>query len=118
MSDILDRARALRRNGTEAETKLWRILRNGHMGVKFRRQVPIGPYIVDFICHELKLVIEADGGQHSENAKDEERTAFLNKEGFEVLRFWNNEITGNIDGVAIAVKNRIESMAAKENGAI
>jgi very-short-patch-repair endonuclease len=82
--------------------------------VKFRRQVPIGPYIVDFICHELNLVVEVDGGHHSENAKDEARTKFLNKEGFEVLRFWNNEITENIEGVTRVLKEKLEGMKSKE----
>ena len=79
------------------------------MGVRFRRQVPIGPYIADFICHELNLIVEVDGGHHSENKKDEERTAFLTKEGFEVLRFWNNEVMDNIEGVAEVLKEKLKA---------
>jgi len=99
MSRALEKARDLRRNNTEAEAKLWQCLKAKRLGVKFRRQVPIGPYIADFICHELSLIVEVDGGHHSENAKDEVRTKFLNNEGFEVLQFWNNDVIDNLEGV-------------------
>lgn len=87
MSD--DRVRQLRTNQTDAEKRLWRALRNRQLGnAKFRRQVSIGPYVVDFLCHEASLVIELDGGQHADRVDhDARRTAFLEKEGYRVLRF-------------------------------
>ena len=95
------RAKALRRNETEAEKRLWRYLRNrGFHDRKFRRQHPIGPYVVDFLCLEEGLVVELDGGQHAIQAKrDEIRTRRLNALGFRVLRFWNNEVFDNTEGV-------------------
>ena len=93
------RARALRRSSTDAELKLWNRLRANALGVKFVRQEPIGPYIVDFICRERRLVIEVDGGQHSDNQKDVARDKWLSEHRYRVLRFWNNDILGNADGV-------------------
>ena len=89
----LDRAKALRRNMTDAERRLWYHLRGLHLGgVKFKRQCPIGPYIVDFVALHAALVIEVDGGQHVEHlAYDADRTRFLERQGFRVLRFWNDE---------------------------
>ena len=94
-------ARFLRKNLTEAEQKLWSRLRRKQLhGFRFRRQRPIGPYIVDFVCLEASLIIEVDGGQHAEQiSKDEVRTRFLEKEGFRVIRFWNNDVLANTDGV-------------------
>ena len=101
--DLTDLAKKLRHNQTEAESKLWQILRNKQLeNFKFRRQQQIGSYIVDFVCLEKNLIIELDGGQHGEESailKDKERTEFLNKEGFKVLRFWNNEVFENTEGV-------------------
>lgn len=92
-------ARRLRRDATDAETLLWARLRNRQLyGAKFRRQVPIGRFIADFLCFEARLIVEADGGHHSVEA-DAERTAFLEAQGFTVIRFWNHEVLGNIDGV-------------------
>lgn len=90
---------------TEAERALWRHLRLRQVGgAKFRRQQPIGPYILDFVCFEKKLVIEVDGGQHSEQgAYDGERSAWLEAEGFRVLRFWNHDVLGQIEAVAEAI---------------
>ena len=99
MQDRVEKSRALRKDRTEAEDKLWQFLRNSHTGHKFRRQVPIGPYTVDFVCGKLKLVVEVDGGQHCENKSDERRTKFLNDHGYEVIRFWNNEVMDNVEGV-------------------
>lgn len=83
---------------TDAERKLWRRLCNRQMGgAKFRRQVPVGPYVVDFLCIEARLVIEIDGGQHAEDG--EKRTRYLQQYGYRVIRFWNNEVLGNLDGV-------------------
>jgi very-short-patch-repair endonuclease len=95
------KARALRSNPTEAEKFLWRRLRYEQVdGFKFRRQAPIGGYIVDFVCFQARLVIELDGGQHAEQfERDAERTSWLESEGFSVLRFWNNEVFDNIEGV-------------------
>jgi very-short-patch-repair endonuclease len=94
------RARNLRQNMTTAESKLWYVLRGAAMGESFRRQHPIGPYFIDFYCAPLKLAIELDGGQHAnQQVTDEIRTRCLNAMGIEVLRFWNIEVTENLDGV-------------------
>jgi len=95
------RARQLRKNLTEAEKKLWSLLRQKQFdGHRFRRQTSIGPYIVDFFCPAAKLIIEVDGGQHAINAEaDKARTQWLEAHGYRVLRFWNNEILTNSDGV-------------------
>lgn len=78
---------------TDAERRLWQGLRGRQMdGFKFRRQVPLGPYIVDFVCLEARLVIEVDGGQHLDSAEDKIRDAWLASEGFQVMRFWNDEV--------------------------
>lgn len=87
------RARNLRKNCTAAERHLWYNLRASRMGVKFKRQVPIGVYIVDFACLEKRLIIELDGSQHMDNqAYDVNRTAWLVEQGFKVLRFWNHDV--------------------------
>jgi very-short-patch-repair endonuclease len=93
-------ARKLRRTQTDAEQKLWLRLRGRRLaGLKFRRQVSVVGFIADFLCDEAKLIVEVDGGQHADNEQDRSRTAELNAAGFEVLRFWNNEILQNLDGV-------------------
>jgi len=80
--------------------KLWFALRDRRLGgFKFMRQQAIGPYVVDFVCRERRLIVEADGGQHAENPKDQVRDAFLGAEQYRVLRFWNHDILRNIDGV-------------------
>jgi very-short-patch-repair endonuclease len=97
-----DRAKQLRRDSTDAEKTLWRLLRARQLnGVKFRRQHPIGPFIVDFVCLEHHLVIELDGGQHASDTPG--RTRFLESEGYRVLRFWNNQALANPKGVHHAV---------------
>jgi len=95
------RARTLRQNMTEAERRVWQILRSHQIkGYKFRRQVPIGRYIADFVCHEARLIVEIDGGQHGRSSPWEaERCGLLQNEGYRILRFWNNEILENLDGV-------------------
>ena len=95
------RARALRHDMTEAERRVWQILRSHRMkGYKFRRQVPIGRYVADFVCHEARLIVEIDGGQHDRSSRREtERTEFVQNEGYRILRFWNNEVLENLDGV-------------------
>ncbi len=95
-----ERARSLRRNATDAERLLWRHLRKRQLsGYRFRRQQPVGPYIVDFLCFERRLIVEVDGGQHAESRYDSERTEWLESKGFRVLRFWNTEVLGNMEGV-------------------
>jgi very-short-patch-repair endonuclease len=100
-SALRDRSRRLCRDQTEAESKLWSRLRNRQLGgMKFRRHHFINPFIVDFCCPEKWLVIELDGGQHAEQVKaDQERTAFLESKGYQVLRFWNNEIFVNMEAI-------------------
>ncbi len=102
-------ARGLRQRSTDAERLLWKHLKARQMaGLKFRRQAQIGRFIVDFVCYEKALIVEADGGQHAiEREKDEERTRWLNAQGYRVLRFWNNEILTNIEGVLDVVRARI-----------
>ena len=101
MNAALSRARRLRQAETEAERIAWKILRNRQQkGYKFRRQQPIGPYVVDFVCFEKKLVVELDGGQHAEqSAYDAERTTWLESQGFRVLRFWNHQVLREIEAV-------------------
>ena len=97
----MQRARKLRNNLTDAEQKLWYALRGKQIkDYKFRRQVVIESYIVDFLSHDLNLIIEVDGGQHAERENyDKERTDFLTRRGYKVLRFWNNEVLGDLDSV-------------------
>jgi len=108
--NLTNLARNLRKSQTDTEQILWLQLRNKRfLNYKFRRQFPIGDYIVDFICLELKLIIELDGSQHldAEN-KDAERTAILNKRGFKVIRFWNNDVIDNLEGVLEQLRLVIE----------
>ena len=97
------RAKQLRKNSTDAEHQLWRVLRSRQLaGHKFRRQQPLGGFIVDFVCFEKRLVVEVDGGQHNEPlqaANDSERSTWLEQQGFRVLRFWNHEILREIESV-------------------
>jgi very-short-patch-repair endonuclease len=99
-------ARLLRINMTEAERKLWSLLRRKQLqGFRLRRQVPLGRYVADFACMSARLVIELDGGQHAERSEyDQHRTAWLNGNGFRVLRFWNSEVFTNADGVLETVR--------------
>jgi very-short-patch-repair endonuclease len=99
-SGTIDRARELRRNSTDAERRLWRALRSKLPQYKWRRQMPVGPYFADFACFAEKLIIEIDGGQHaSAQLYDDRRTRFIEAQGFRVLRFWNNDVMSNADGV-------------------
>lgn len=103
-------ARKLRSGMTKAETILWTRLRRGQPGERFRRQVPIGPYIVDFASPSARLVVEVDGETHStdaERARDARRTTFLEDEGWRVLRFWNAEVFENEDGVVEAIREAL-----------
>lgn len=100
----VSRARSLRSRLTDAEQKLWSILRARQLdGHKFVRQLAIGPYFADFVCREMALIIEVDGGQHAQSSQDERRTQFLTAEGYSVLRLWNNDVLSNLDGVHSAI---------------
>jgi very-short-patch-repair endonuclease len=102
------RARALRRDATEAEKKLWQNLRQPPFKQHhFRRQATIGPFFADFASHQLRIVIELDGGQHLDNAADDRRTSYLASEGYRVLRFWNNEVLENLSGVLSAIDTAV-----------
>ena len=103
-------ARRLRRNATDVEQRLWHALRSAALPWKFRRQHPIGRYIVDFVCPERKLAIELDGGQHATRQDaDARRSAELAERGYRVIRFWNNEVTQNLAGVLQAVNRALRS---------
>jgi very-short-patch-repair endonuclease len=94
----------MRAHPTEAEKRLWSMLRVKRLAAfKFKRQVIIRPYIVDFVCSEQRLIIEADGSQHADNKYDERRDAFLRAQDFEILRFWNNQVLGETSAVAEAI---------------
>ena len=105
-NDITPVAKILRKRLTDTERLLWRHLRAKQIGgLKFRRQDPIGKYIMDFVCHEKRIVIEVDGGQHSiDKDRDNERDGWLKEQGYKVLRFWNNEVLTNIDGVLEVIR--------------
>jgi len=111
-SNILRNAISQRKTKNPWEAKLWQHLRaKRFLGHKFKRQVPIGKYIVDFCCHNSRLVIELDGGQHNEDEhkdKDQRKESYLKKENFKVVRFWNNEIDYNLDGVLEVVRRNLE----------
>lgn len=107
--ELLQKARDLRQNPTDAELRLWSSLRGRQMcGFKFRRQHPIGPYIADFYCHEARLAIEIDGGQHGQdNHYDEKRTAYIEAQGVCVLRFWNNQVLAETEGVLEMIRRAL-----------
>ena len=106
------RAKELRSTSTDAERRLWARLRNRQLlGAKFVRQQPVGPYIVDFACRERDLVVELDGGQHghdSEISRDNERTQGIAAHGYSLLRFWNNDVMTNLDGVLRVIADGLE----------
>jgi very-short-patch-repair endonuclease len=102
-------ARQLRSRLTDAERKLWFALKDRRFAAfKFRRQVPVGPYIADFLCFESRLVVEVDGGQHAESVRDLERDDWFTRNEFRVVRFWNNDVLQNLEGV-------LTSLAAELN---
>lgn len=103
--------RRLRKSMTDAERRLWRALRNRQLaGHKFRRQHPIPPYVADFACVERGLIVEVDGGQHSERTEaDAARTRALQAQGFRVLRVWNNEVMANLEGVLAVILRALEA---------
>ena len=112
-------ARRLRRDMTEAEKAMWRLLRSRQLaGFKFRRQQPIRRYVVDFVCFSHALVVEIDGGQHADSERDEIRSRFLANEGFRVLRFWNNEVLDNRDGVCARILEVLRDRTPHPPGAL
>jgi lysyl-tRNA synthetase class 2 len=120
MSQQIERARRLRREQTDAERILWSRLRDRRLnGLKFKRQVPIDRYIADFCCADVRLIVELDGGHHSANEEaDAKRTAVLESCGYLVLRYWNNDVTKNLDGVLediVATLSRMPSATLTPN---
>ena len=109
---LLDHAKRMRMSQTDAEASLWHHLRGKRFaGYKFRRQQPIGPYIVDFVCLRCRLIVEADGGQHGETVEyDNMRTKWLENEGFRVLRFWNNDILQRGEDVLDSILSALGSL--------
>ncbi|WP_456623418.1 MULTISPECIES: endonuclease domain-containing protein [unclassified Bradyrhizobium] len=106
------RARRLRVDQTDAETVLWNRIRNRRIdGNKFVRQEPIIGYICDFVCREKRIVIEVDGGQHNESVADAIRDERLGEKGYKVLRFWNNDVLGNIEGVLTVIQTELAEAA-------
>ena len=102
-----ERARRLRKDATDAERKLWSALRDRQLnGLKFRRQQHIGPYIVDFVCHEIRLVLEIDGGQHAD-ADETWRNDRIQADGYRIIRFWNNDVLSNLDGVLTSIREEL-----------
>jgi very-short-patch-repair endonuclease len=102
------RPRYLRKNMTEAERKLWHALRDRRFAnIKFRRQVPLGNYIVDFVSFERRIIVEADGSQHVESRYDQTRDRWLQSQGFTLLRFWNTDVLNNLEGVLDAVAEAV-----------
>lgn len=110
-----ERARTLRRNQTAAERTLWRALRGKRLdGHRFRRQHPMGRYVVDFICLEKKLIVEVDGGQHGEDKQqhhDRERDAWLEAAGYRVVRYWNTDVLNNLEGVTLEIAEYLRDPA-------
>ncbi len=105
--DYLVFRRELRKNQTEAEKILWNFLRSRQLeGLKFRRQEQIGGYIVDFVCYNRKLIIELDGSQHLNSDEDQTRDQWLKSQGFTVLRFWNNDVMKNLEGVLLVIRDQ------------
>lgn len=110
--DLQSKTKVLRTSMTPWESRLWYYLRGGRfLGLKFKRQVPLDKYIVDFCCQEKKLIIELDGGQHNQenqNRRDLERQNYLEARGYKVLRFWNNDLSSNIDGALQKIRDAID----------
>jgi very-short-patch-repair endonuclease len=102
-----DQARTLRLNMTDAERLLWRDLRRRQLGWQFRRQFPIPPYIVDFVCIEARLIIEADGGHHAQPSDHDQRDSNLRRRGWRVFRFWNNDILANRSAILQAIADAL-----------
>jgi very-short-patch-repair endonuclease len=106
----ISKARRLRRELTDVERRLWSELRGDALGVSFRRQHPIGPYVLDFFCERHGLAVEVDGGQHAQRTEaDAARSAWLAEHGVIVVRFWNNEVRENLDGVIEAIRTALKA---------
>lgn len=104
------RARDMRIDATHSEAMLWQQLRDRRMaGFKFRRQVPLNGYIIDFVCFEARMIVEVDGGQHAESAGDAVRDELFRRDGFRILRFWNDEVTGSLNEVCLAIRAKLLS---------
>ncbi len=118
-TEALERARQLRRDATEAETRLWQHLRGRRLGNhKFRRQVWIGPFIADFLCMDAMLVVEVDGSQHiGDVAYDADRTAYLANKGYRVIRVWNNDVMQRTDDVLAAILSALGSVPSPSHPA-
>ncbi len=115
--ETLKRAKHLRREMTEQERTLWKHLRDQRLGsAKFRKQQPIGPYITDFVCQDARLIVEADGSQHADSDYDVRRDAFLKSKGYRVMRFWNNEIMINLNGVLEAIYHALTTHPSPARG--
>ena len=113
----VNRARQLRRDSTDAERLLWRALRSGLPDFKWRRQLPAGPYFADFARFAERLIIELDGGQHAEAVEyDSARTRYLRAQGYRVIRFWNNDVLSNTDGVIEQVAAALSSTPSLSQG--
>ena len=109
------RARDLRKNSTDAERYLWYYLRAHRLGYKFKRQVPIDCFVVDFVCYEERLIIELDGGQHQDAVEyDKQRTDALMQRGFRVLRFWNHDVLQNVTGVLEVILEALSPTLSRE----
>jgi very-short-patch-repair endonuclease len=110
------RARRLRRDETDAERRLWYRLRSRQIeGAKFVRQERIGPYVVDFACRERRLIVEVDGGQHATDPRDAVRDQWLSDRGYRVLRFWNNDVLANTEGVLETIAAALSNIAGAQN---
>ena len=111
------RSRKLRVDQTDAETTLWNRIRNRQFsGYKFVRQEPIGPYICDFVCRAELVIIEVDGGQHSESTRDQARDRYLCAQGYRVMRFWNNDVLSNVEGVLAVIEEGLRQVAESKSG--
>ena len=106
------RAKTLRQSMTDAEQRLWYRLRAHRLsGASFRRQFPIGRYIVDFVCLDARVIVELDGGQHADSIKDAARDGWLRSQGSKVLRFWNNDVLSNTNGVVQTIADAVSSVS-------
>jgi very-short-patch-repair endonuclease len=112
VSHEIELARSARKYPTDAERRLWSRLRRNSIGWHFRRQHPVPPFVLDFACPALAIAVEADGGQHNEPGRDIARDGFLERQGWMMLRFWNNEILANTDGVIAVIQTACRQRAA------